>query len=451
MKLSKDKFEEMLERYQREEVSASALAAEYEVTGQSLLKSLRRRGIKVRGEKTAAPVGPSERQRMTELYESGGSTREIAQQLGRACQTVCNTLRDAGVSVRARSVTRLGRVSDDDRNQIEALYKAGQSLDEVAASLSVTKQIVIAELKRRGIARRHVGRKTRFADEPETRAQILKGYENGATIPLLADVYRCSRDAIKQVLIDANVTLRKDGPGKRVFQFIDRKGREFWMRSSWEIKTAIFLDQKERDWDYEKESYEIGLRRRYTPDFWVYDADGKLAQLLDVKGWLYPESDERIERFRAVYPGFPFELWGQEELTTQGILAIALPTAPVGKKRTGLRSRFSKEEVREATRLYESGMSVGQVAEAMNRSESAVARQLQLLGKTRGRAETKKMLSADQSTRDLIAETYLSGLSISKTAGKLGVSRDIVAQEISSRGLSRNLSCAQLLNTRAVS
>jgi IS30 family transposase len=451
MKLSKDKFEEMLLRYQREEITASALAAQYGVTSQTLLKSLRRRNITIRGEKTAARVGPAEQQRMLELYKSGQSTREIAKRLNRSCQAVCNSLRATGLILRDRSVTRCGRVDGATRKGIEALYVAGGSLDEVAETLGVTKQIVSAELERRGIAKRSVGRKTRFADEPEIAAQIIKGYENGCTIPLLAEVYHCSRDAIKKVLVAAGVTLRKDGPGKRVFQFIDRKGREFWMRSSWEIKTALFLDQQERNWDYEKESFEIGLRRRYTPDFWVYDTEDRLEKLLDVKGWLYPENEARIQRFRKSYPSLPFELWGQEELTTLGILALDLPVAPPGEARSGLRSRLSKEEIQEAVRLYESNMSTTQVAEALNRSESAVARQLQLLGKTRTRSETKKLLSADQRTRDLIAETYLSGLSISKTASKLGVSRDIVAKEVSDRGISRSRSCTQLLNNRVVS
>lgn len=448
-KTTKIQRDDAVERVMAGEWTQAEAARQLNISAQAVAKILRCAGVPPTKE-AALAVTEEERQRILALYGSGVNAPEISTLVLRSKWTVTRIINEAGVAL-GPAQANIRRLSAEARQSMVADYLDGASLVEAAEAFDVSKQTIIAELRRRGIARRHVGRKTRFADEPETRAQILKGYENGATIPLLADVYRCSRDAIKQVLTDANVALRKDGPGKCVFQFIDRKGREFWMRSSWEIKTAIFLDQKERDWDYEKESYEIGLRRRYTPDFWVYDADGKLAQLLDVKGWLYPESDERIGRFRTAYPGLPFELWGQEELTAQGILAIALPAAPTGKKRTGLRSRFSKEEVREAIRLYESCMSVGQVAEAMNRSESAVARQLQLLGKTRGRAETKKMLSADQSTRDLIAETYLSGLSISKTAGKLGVSRDIVAQEISSRGLSRNLSCAQLLNTRAVS
>lgn len=448
MKLSKEQFEEMLARYQREETTAAALAEEYGITSQSLLKSLRRRGIRVRDARSAKRVGPAERLRMVELYEGGASTREIAAALSRANQTVCNCLRREGIELRSRAETRLGRVSDTKRNAIETLYKSGQSLEEVAEALDLTVQIVRAELQRRDVERRSVGRKTRFADDAETAAQIFKGYANGCSVSLLAEVYKCSRDAIKQVLLEADVTLRKEGPGKRVYQFVDRKGREHWMRSSWEIKTAIYLDQKGTEWDYEKETYEIGQRKRYTPDFWLYAEDGQVVLIIDVKGWLYPKSDDRIKLFQEAHPDLPFELWGQKELTEFGILDLEIPEPPKGRKRKGLRSRISKAEIAEAVRLYESGMTTGQVAEALNRSESAIARQLQKLGKTRNRHQTKKMMGADQGTRDLIAQTYLSGLSMTKTAEKLGLSRDIVAREIKVRGLSRSRSRAQLLKNR---
>lgn len=448
MRFSYEQKQEMARRYKRG-ASQTDIGRQMGIHGASVGKVLRRLGVKCRD--TPKSVTAAERDEIVDLYHQGLSVRVIGSRIGRPYQTVYNIIRETGIA-RSPGEGRRATTPQETRDKAVKLYNSGKSLHEVAEALDITSQIVYGELKRRGIACRPAGRKTRFADDPETANAILVGYKNGCSVPLLAHVYECSRDAVKQVLKDANVSLRKDSPGSRVHQYIDRKGREHWMRSSWEIRTAMWLDREGRNWDYEKETYEINARKHYTPDFWIYDDSGELEILLEVKGWLQPKCDARMELFREAYPGLPLELWTQKELTNHGILELRITEPPKGRKRVrGSGSRISKEEIQEAIRLYETGMSVGQVAKALKRSESGIARKLQVLGKTRNRYETKKLLSADQDTRDLIAQTYLDGLSMSKTAKKLGLSRDIVAGEIKSRGLSRTRSRARLLNTQQVS
>jgi len=430
---------QMVEAYAAGDTTTE-IAAQFSTYSATVSKILRRHGVSTR--RRTDPIGPDEHDQMLRLYAEGQTCASIAKKFGRSRGGVHRVVAAAGI-VRSSAESKRGRFSETTRRKMADLYRDGKSLQEVAAATESTVQIVRDELNRRGIERRRVGRKTRFADEPEIVAQILKGYENGCSVPLLAEVYKCSRNAIKQVLLEADVTLRKKGPGKHVYQFTDRKGREHWMRSSWEIKTAIYLDQKGSNWDYEKETYEIGPKKRYTPDFWVYADDGSLFLVIDVKGWLYPASDDRIKLFQESHPLLPFELWGQKELTEFGILDLEIPEPPKGRKRKGLRSRISKAEITEAARLYESGMTTSQVANALNRSESAIARHLQLLGKTRNRHQTKMMMNADQETRDLAAKIYLEGNSITKTAGTLGISRDIVAREVKDRGISRSRAKAQ--------
>lgn len=440
MRFSDELKRQIIDAYQSGE-SQTSIAKRLGLYSASVSRVLRKAGKKARQRND--PITDEERQQIRQLYEAGSSVGAVADRLGRSKAGVSRVVNELGI-MRARGATRLMAIPSEIRDLMVAQYLGGKSVQEVADANDTSVTVVWRELRRRKVETRPQKRKTRFADEPEIAAQILKGYANGCSVPLLAEVYKCSRDAIKQVLLEADVTIRKEGSGKRVYQFIDRKGREHWMRSSWEIKTAIYLDQKGTDWDYEKETYEIGERKRYTPDFWLYAESGQVFLIIDVKGWLYPDSDDRIRRFRESHPNLPFELWGQEELTDLGILDLEIPVPPKGRKRQSLRSHISKAEIAEAVRLYESNMSARQVAEALNRSESAIARHLQLLGKTRPRHQTKKMLSADRKTRDRIAKTYLSGLSMTATAQKLGISRDVVAREIKSRGLSRNRSQAQL-------
>jgi transposase len=351
-------------------------------------------------------------------------------------ETVIRRLRGRGVVVDNNARNR-ARVPKAKRNAMETLYLAGNSLAEVAEQLGATVQVVTDELDRRGVTKRGPGRKSRFADKPKEAEEIAAAYKNGCSESLLAEIFKCSRDAIRQVARDAGIEIRKGRAGQQVYRYEDRKGREHWMRSSWEIKTALYFDKQDINWDFELESFEIGPCRRYTPDFWIYAADASLELLVDVKGWIYPASDDRIKLFRAARPDLPFELWGQKELSEKGILDLEMPI-PEAKRGKGLRSRISKTEIQEAIKLYESGMTTHQVAARLNRSESAIARHLQKLGKTRSRSQTKRMLSADQAMRDRMAELYLEGNSYSKVAELLDIGRDIIAGEIKHRGIARS-------------
>jgi transposase len=432
MRFSEEQKKEMVRLYKKG-LSQVEIAGRLGAHGASVGRVLRRRGVKCRD--TPKPFSDEETERVRKLYLSGMSVRDVGAAMNRRYQSVSSVVRRLGIS-RDSASTRRGKTPTEVRDKAIELYQAGKTLDEIEAALPITRAVIYRELKKRGIERRRSGARGRFHGQPEVQAKIAEGYSNGCSLALLAAVYQCSSDAIKKILKEAKVALRKEIPGQRGYRYLDRKQREHWFRSTWEIQTAQWFDKQQIDWDYEKETYQIGERKRYTPDFWIYDAEGRLEKLLDVKGWLYGDSEERISLFREQHPELPLEIWPQEKLRELGIFDedIELPLAIENR---GLRSRISKAEIQEAVRLYESGMTTGQVAEALNRSESAIARHLQKLGKTRDRYQTKMMLSADQETRDRVAEVYLAGNSISKTAEILGISRDVVAGEVARRGISR--------------
>ena len=442
-----EKQQKQIVRLYRDGASQSDLAGQFKTYSATIGRILRQRGIQIRN--SPRRVTQEDVDQIKALYLSGMSVEEVGGVVGRRSATVSRVCKELGIT-RARGVTKRRRVSNETRDKAVSLYQEGMTLDEIETELGITRTIIYSELKKRGVPRRGAGSRGRFHNAPEKRKQIADAYERGCSMALLCSVYKCSQDPIKKILKEHEIEPRKEIPGQRGYQFIDRKSREHWMRSSWEIKTARWLDDQERDWDYEKETYEIGPKKRYTPDFWLYASSGALELIIDVKGWLYEDSASRIALFLTAHPALPFEIWTQELLAEKGILEIEI-NLPLEIRQEGLRSCISKAEIQEAIRLYESGLSVGQVAEALNRSESAIARQLQLLGKTRDRYQTRKMMGADQEARDLVAQTYLSGLSMTKTAEKLGLSRDIVSKEISTRGISRTRSRAQLLKTRQVS
>lgn len=70
-----------------------------------------------------------------------------------------------------------------------------------------------------------------------------------------------------------------------------------YMRSSWEIKVAQWLDEHGIAWRYEPVAIPLG-DSSYTPDFWLPE----LGVFWEVKGYMNERSIRKIARFRELYP-----------------------------------------------------------------------------------------------------------------------------------------------------
>lgn len=64
-------------------------------------------------------------------------------------------------------------------------------------------------------------------------------------------------------------------------------GRKHWLRSTYEYIFAKWLDKQKVDYDVEVQDFRLPTGEMYRPDFFLYDEDGKLAMIVEVKGyWL---------------------------------------------------------------------------------------------------------------------------------------------------------------------
>ena len=70
-----------------------------------------------------------------------------------------------------------------------------------------------------------------------------------------------------------------------------------WLRSSWEIKIAEWLDKQKWKWLYEPKRFEL-RDRTYCPDFYLPD----LNMWWEIKGWFHKKHQETIRQFRELYP-----------------------------------------------------------------------------------------------------------------------------------------------------
>jgi hypothetical protein len=99
------------------------------------------------------------------------------------------------------------------------------------------------------------------------------------------------------------------------------KGRQgkIWMRSSWEVAYAKWLDKNGIAWEYELKYFYIGKGRwtgeTYTPDFYLK----KEAKYVEVKGHLSPANARKMVAFRKRYPKVVVEILGRKELLKLGV------------------------------------------------------------------------------------------------------------------------------------
>ncbi len=82
--------------------------------------------------------------------------------------------------------------------------------------------------------------------------------------------------------------------------YADRNNAEIKMKSTYELERAQFLDSISANWKYEEITYKLE-NTTYTPDFFIYDENNNLIRIEEVKGWMRPESKEKMQIFIEKY------------------------------------------------------------------------------------------------------------------------------------------------------
>lgn len=107
--------------------------------------------------------------------------------------------------------------------------------------------------------------------------------------------------------------------GKGVW-YTKKDGSKVWMRSSWEVKYAEYLDNLKIDWDFESRAYPIiyeykGEKKEgnYWPDFRVS------GEWIEVKGYWRDDAKPKFEAFKEQYPDEKITLLMKSDLLGLGI------------------------------------------------------------------------------------------------------------------------------------
>ncbi len=89
---------------------------------------------------------------------------------------------------------------------------------------------------------------------------------------------------------------------------------KIWLRSTYELAYAKWLDSQKILWYYEIETFELSDEMTYTPDFFLPRYD----KFVEIKGYMRKEAQEKIDKFKNEYP-WNLEVLYKEDLIKLGI------------------------------------------------------------------------------------------------------------------------------------
>jgi hypothetical protein len=103
--------------------------------------------------------------------------------------------------------------------------------------------------------------------------------------------------------------------------WFDDGKKKYFMRSSWELNYATYLNflieaKDIKDWEYEVDIFRFNNIKQgvvsYKPDFKIYNNDDTI-EYHEVKGWMDSKSKTKIKRMKKYYPEIKLIIIGQKE------------------------------------------------------------------------------------------------------------------------------------------
>jgi len=91
--------------------------------------------------------------------------------------------------------------------------------------------------------------------------------------------------------------------------------KNIWMRSTWEVKFAKWLDNHNIKWLYEPKTFDLG-KTTYTPDFYV----PIYATYIEIKGYWRPDAKNKFNLFKKLYSREEIVILQKEKLIKLGVL-----------------------------------------------------------------------------------------------------------------------------------
>lgn len=101
--------------------------------------------------------------------------------------------------------------------------------------------------------------------------------------------------------------------------YICKNDTKIWMRSSWEIKFAKYLDDNNINWLFEPIAFPIiynNINGTYRPDFYIIEEH----LYIEIKGWWRGDSESKYNAFKEQYSNLNIEVYDKEKLKKLKVL-----------------------------------------------------------------------------------------------------------------------------------
>ena len=93
------------------------------------------------------------------------------------------------------------------------------------------------------------------------------------------------------------------------------KYKGIWMRSTWEVKYAKYLDRRGTKWLYESKTFDLG-EVSYTPDFYLPE----INTYIEIKGYWRDDAKLKFDLFKSKYSGINIQILNKLNLQSLKIL-----------------------------------------------------------------------------------------------------------------------------------
>ncbi len=139
--------------------------------------------------------------------------------------------------------------------------------------------------------------------------------------------------------LDGNYDNAKHGRGKGGYH------NGIWMRSSWELAFAKFLDELKIEWRYEPIRFKLKFGKTYRPDFYLI----KKNLYIEIKGHWYEIALEKFKQFKKEYPRIKIlvieeQIWKKPAKDFVRLLSTKAGSKKSTKKTLGMNSTQRSEK-----------------------------------------------------------------------------------------------------------
>lgn len=101
--------------------------------------------------------------------------------------------------------------------------------------------------------------------------------------------------------VQENIHHKSECRGIQGYYWNISKNKYVWLRSSWEFIYAKWLNsQPNIIWDVETKQYKLENNTSYRPDFFIYNKDGEIDTIIEVKGY-WKDKVYKVDMLRKEY------------------------------------------------------------------------------------------------------------------------------------------------------